>query len=211
MKSRVQNQNTKYLTYGFVAVILFFYLYNLLINGLDAITGATPHQMLEVGALTESSNKWKLLSSLFVHGSIGHLLMNIVLLIILGNIVSNEYGKILFVIIFIFSGLLGNVFTILINHSVVVFGASGSIYGFLGAFSALLITNRNITIEKDIKLVFGVLMTVCISVIYTLIADNVNVISHIAGLFAGFVIPLISTSVIYVYRLTASTNNYKRG
>lgn len=212
MKIKEKTRKISYLTYSLIFMMLVFYFFNVIINKMDAITGATPYQMLEVGALTDSSSNWMLLTSLFVHGSIEHLVMNIVLLMILGSIIEKEYGIKMFLTVFIFSGLLGNLLTMLVKENIVVFGASGSIYGLLGAFAALLILNKDITLESNGRLILGVLVTIFVSIIYTVIGANINIIAHLTGLVVGFVLPLAIELYKKIYKITASDiNNYKKG
>ena len=82
---------------------------------------------------------WQPLSSIFSHGGIGHIFMNMFILFQLGNLIETKIGKINFFILYIFSGLLVSAcsyafLSILnLNHNLV--GASGAICALAGFIS----------------------------------------------------------------------------
>ena len=75
---------------------------------------------------------WTPLTAIFLHGGILHILFNMLWTRQIGYIVKDLYGIYRFILIFIISGVIGFIASILAGHQLTL-GASGSIFGLLGA------------------------------------------------------------------------------
>lgn len=82
---------------------------------------------------------WLLLSYLFLHGGPIHLIFNMFMLFILGSEVERSLGRLHFLILYFVSGILGGLGWVLLMwpYEGICVGASGAIFGLLGAFAAL--------------------------------------------------------------------------
>ena len=85
-----------------------------------------------------------LFSSMFMHGSPMHLLMNMLILILLGVPFEDRIGSKSFLRIYVISGLLGSLLTGIISVwnqandlETIHIGASGAVFGIMGAFVLL--------------------------------------------------------------------------
>ena len=97
--------------------------------------------------LTNGSNPWTILSNLFIHGGFLHILGNMLFLTLLGMPFEDRIGSRRFAIIYFSTGILANVFhgsaTLIMYGSgsaeadTVGVGASGAIFGIMGAFAIL--------------------------------------------------------------------------
>jgi membrane associated rhomboid family serine protease len=85
-----------------------------------------------------------LLSSMFMHGGIGHIAGNMLYLWIFGNNVEHRFGHFLFLIFYLLAGLVGSFAQILMNPESVIpnLGASGAIAGVMGAYLVLFPRNQ---------------------------------------------------------------------
>ncbi|MDA8563430.1 rhomboid family intramembrane serine protease [Mariniblastus sp.] len=85
-----------------------------------------------------------LLTSMFMHGSIGHLFGNMLYLWIFGDNVEHRFGHIPFLIFYLVSGLFASFAQIVIAPESVIpnLGASGAIFGILGAYMVLFPRNK---------------------------------------------------------------------
>lgn len=180
----------KSITNILILIIVLFYLYNLMINKDHAITGATPYQMINVGALSHTSPLWAFIISIFVHVSFSHFIINIIMLGILGHVIETEYNNYIYMAIFFVGGLLGNITGYLLSDSAVISGASGSVYSLLGGFAALLIINKTINFRTNKALIILLLLTIMIGITYTAIGEGVNIMAHLIGLLWGFALPI---------------------
>jgi membrane associated rhomboid family serine protease len=85
-----------------------------------------------------------LLTSLFMHGSFGHIIGNMLYLWIFGNNVEHRFGHILFLTFYLLSGVIGSVAQIIVDSDGVLpnLGASGAIAGVMGAYLVLFPRNK---------------------------------------------------------------------
>jgi len=75
---------------------------------------------------------WSPLTAIFLHGGLLHILFNMLWVRQIGPMVEEFYGTARFIIIFVLSGVIGFIASILGGHQLTI-GASGSIFGLLGA------------------------------------------------------------------------------
>lgn len=90
---------------------------------------------------------WQLVTYLLVHGGVFHILLNMLGLYFIGPETERAIGTRQFYILYLLSGVLGGVGWLLISDTpwAVCIGASGALFGILGAFAALF-PNRMITL-----------------------------------------------------------------
>ena len=82
---------------------------------------------------------WTFVTSVFLHANFAHLLINMFVLFFLGLGLESRIGPIHFVILFLLSGIVGSIGYMITasNQSIPAVGASGAIYGVLGALAVL--------------------------------------------------------------------------
>ncbi len=83
-----------------------------------------------------SGRIWQPFTYPFLHGGIGHLLMNMIALALLGPDVAQTLGRFRFAILYIGSGVLGGLGYVLIDRHPCL-GASGAVFGVMAAFATL--------------------------------------------------------------------------
>ncbi|WDL92574.1 rhomboid family intramembrane serine protease [Bacillus sp. HNR-4] len=126
---------------------------------------------------------WRLITSLFVHVDLQHFLSNSICLFVLGSSIEKQLGRFSFITIFFLSGILGNIFSYLIMpHEYIHAGASGGIFGLLGAQLFLLYSRYRSSNPKDIA-IFSIM--ICILLLFTFFNPSANPISHLTGLIIG--------------------------
>ncbi|MBN8832735.1 MAG: hypothetical protein BGP01_05970 [Paludibacter sp. 47-17] len=148
-----------------------------------------------VRALTVNQGEyWRLLTNVFVHVGIIHLLMNAIGFIFVSAFVEQILGKRWFLFLYVFTGLWASLTSVWWHDNVVSAGASGAIFGLYGFFLALLVLVK----KKDREVNSGMIASVLIFVGYNLImglAGNIDNAAHIGGLISGF----ISGSVLTLF------------
>lgn len=155
--------------------------------------------MLEHGAMyepyiTQGHQYYRLFTSMFLHFGINHLLNNMVLLGALGWNLEFEIGRVRFLIIYIIAGLGGNLLSLgmnmRVNQIVVSAGASGAIFGLMGALLWVAIRNHG-QIGRMTKR--GILFMVILSLYFGITSSGVDNAAHIGGLICGF----LSSVILY--------------
>jgi len=138
---------------------------------------------------------WRFLTSIFIHGGIIHLLFNLFALLLFGSILEKQISGKRFLIVFFISGILANLISINFYNSSL--GASGAIFGILGA---LVILNPFMMVFA-----FGIPMPLFIAGLLWAAADilgaygfftgnpidNTGNIAHLSGMFFGILFGIL--------------------
>lgn len=136
---------------------------------------------------TSDGQWWRLLSSMFLHAGIIHLLSNMFALFFIGLILEPIIGKKTFAISYFLCGITASIFSIWWHDNTVSVGASGAIFGLFGIFLALLIMK---SVSKEMNKSF--LLSTIIFIAYNLIMGSFNSVidnaCHIGGLICGLLI-----------------------
>ncbi len=138
---------------------------------------------------TTSGEWWRLLTSMFLHGGIMHLFLNIYGLVIAAIFVESILGRKKHFILYILSGLCGSLASIWWYPNTISVGASGAIFGLYGAILGLLLTNafpKNG--KKGILIMIGIY--VGINLLWGL-TGGIDNAAHIGGLLSGAIIGII--------------------
>jgi rhomboid protease GluP len=128
---------------------------------------------------------YRLFTSTFLHGDLTHLVLNMLSLWNVSPIILQVFKPTGFIIIYLLSGIAGSFASYQFNSSPSI-GASGSIFGLLGALLAYSLITGQSLILRDI------LINIVIIVLYSMFINNrIDNFGHAGGLAAGFTIALI--------------------
>ncbi len=153
--------------------------------------------MLQHGAMYEPNiieghEYYRIFTCLFLHFGITHLLNNMVLLGALGWNLELEIGKVRFVIIYFASGIIGNIvslfYDLTLEQPAVSAGASGAIFGLMGALLYVVIANRGRLGRLSGR---GMLVMVILSLYFGLTSTGVDNLAHIGGVVSGFLLAVL--------------------
>jgi rhomboid protease GluP len=129
---------------------------------------------------------WRLLTAIFVHAGIMHLLLNMYGLLFVGLFLEPVLGSWRFALYYLASGLIASIASLKIHPDIVGVGASGAIFGMYGVFLACLLTG---VFPPGMKKAF--LLSTLIFVGANLVmglSGNTDNAAHIGGLVSGFLI-----------------------
>jgi rhomboid protease GluP len=101
----------------------------------------------KVNELIAQGQLWRLVTPIFVHGSLLHFFFNAYALYVLGREMEAAYGAARFLLLFFFAGVSGVVASLIFSPFPSV-GASGAIFGLIGAEAVLLYRNRRLLGER---------------------------------------------------------------
>ncbi|MCD8120598.1 MAG: rhomboid family intramembrane serine protease [Lachnospiraceae bacterium] len=151
--------------------------------------------MLAHGALywvkVQEGEYWRLFTAMFLHFGVTHLVNNVAMLLILGCQLEMLIGHTLTGVTFLVTGFAGNICSVCYymatNQYTVCAGASGAIYGLMGALCVMLaVSSRNPRTRQNLAV--RILILVVLVVYGSVSEGNVDVIAHAGGLIAGFLI-----------------------
>jgi rhomboid protease GluP len=129
---------------------------------------------------------WELFTALFVHFHVGHLLGNLIFLLLYGYRAEDFYNWKQYLVIFLLAGLLGNLLGLILGPDFLSAGASGAIFGLFGALIYPIRSEAPKTLKSMIFL--GIIFLIFSGINY-----NVDHFSHWAGFIVGLILGKIYT------------------
>lgn len=183
-------------TYALVAinVAVFLLMYTQGGPGNDATLrnfGALSPQLIEQGQW------WRLVTAMFLHASVTHIVFNMVSLVAIGTLAERLYGNTKFLAIYLGSGLIGSLtsfgYSVLTGSlNILGVGASGAIFGVAGALLTVRFHSSDV-IPKRLRnqISSSMLPLVALSLIIARLTPNVDNSAHIGGLIGGMILSFV--------------------
>lgn len=131
----------------------------------------------------EDGDWWRLLTPVLVHANFLHIVMNMLILYIYGQNVEQTFGSARFVPIYLASGFLGSAFSYAFGSGAPSVGASGAIFGVVGALIVYLYKRRGSTLMG--QYLNGLVAFVGINAVIGLILPGIDVLAHLGGFVGG--------------------------
>ena len=128
---------------------------------------------------------WRLVTSMFLHGGIVHLLLNGWALYQLAGLFEIWMGWLSLLLVYFASGIAGSLASALITSNPSV-GASGAIFGLLGALIAFLLRRHEHLTPQARSLLMQLVGWAVINVIFGFSVPNIDNAAHLGGAAAGF-------------------------
>lgn len=181
---------TAYITIGlFVINVLIFILCNL---GMDWMydRGA-----MVTGAVIENGEFYRLITATFLHADVEHLFNNMLLLALAGAIVENYTGHAFFIVLYLVSGIFGNVvsmgYELLNGLTWWSVGASGAINGIVGFVITWIYINRKFYVRNR-NVIFRLMLLAGFVVNGCFFQKGANTAAHLGGLLAGIAFGIVN-------------------
>lgn len=136
----------------------------------------------------------RLVTSIFLHANLSHLFSNLLVQVLMGNAVERNLGHLRYLILFLLSGIGGNLVSVLYDRAqgvnIYSVGASGAVFGVMGALFVLIVKGR-----KKLRTGSSLLARAAFAVFYAVYAgfktpytDNA---AHLGGLAFGVLLGVI--------------------
>lgn len=120
-----------------IAICVIMFIITCFVQGFTALSGVYSTVAQSLGAnnydLVVSGEIWRLITHMFLHGSLMHIILNMYSLFVLGSQMETFIGKVKFIIVYLISGIVGGLLSIALDPTSTSVGASGAIFGMLGA------------------------------------------------------------------------------
>ena len=175
-------------TYIIIAICILLYII-MEIFGNGSTNNIT---LLKFGAnldvLVKNGEYYRLFTSIFLHIGIMHLLCNMYSQYIIGREVESLFGKVKYIIIFILSGIFGSILSIAFSHNVISEGASGAIFGLLGALLYFGMHYRTYLGESLVRSIIPILI---INLIIGFLSPGIDMAAHIGGFVGGILVSMM--------------------
>ncbi|KAG5550239.1 hypothetical protein RHGRI_015262 [Rhododendron griersonianum] len=144
---------------------------------------------LDVSKVVHRHQGWRLITCIWLHAGVFHLLANMLSLVIIGILLEQEFGFARIGLLYLIAGFGGSLLSALFIRSNISVGASGALFGLLGAMLSELLTNWTSYVNK-----VAALLTLVIIVVINLamgILPHVDNFAHIGGFLSGFLLGFV--------------------
>jgi membrane associated rhomboid family serine protease len=152
-------------------------------GGLNSPDGSLYEKWWLYGPAVAHGDWWRLITSAFLHASLIHIAFNMLALLWFGDPVERYLGHWRFLLVYIVSGLAGSAGALIANPHAVTVGASGAIFGMLGA---MLIIEWQLTGS----LAGNALTLIVINLAFSFAVPNISYGGHLGGLAGGILATL---------------------
>ena len=170
-----------YVTYILIGICVVVYLLQMATQA--SMVWITLHLGVKANDLIMQGQVWRLITPVFLHGSIFHIAFNMYALFYLGTTLERFYKHWRFLVLFLLSGFAGNVISFMFSPYPSL-GASTAIFGLLGAEGVLLYQNREIFGNIARRALSQVVMIAVVNLIIGL-TPGIDNLGHIGGLIGG--------------------------
>lgn len=175
-------------TYIIMAICIIMFLLTEVIGEGSTNTYTLIKYGANLDVLVKEGEVYRLFTSMFLHIGIMHLISNMYSLYIIGREVESFFGKIKYIIIYILSGIFGSILSIAFSHNTVSAGASGAIFGLLGALLYFGIHYRTYLGEAIKRSIIPIII---INLIIGLLFSGIDLACHIGGLVGGILVAMM--------------------
>lgn len=131
---------------------------------------------------------FRLITCSFLHIGIFHLLFNMYALYVIGSQAESFFGKIKYLIIYLFSAVSASLLSLMFSSNVISAGASGAIFGLMGA---LLYFGYHYRIYLGNVIKSQILPIIVINLLFGFLVSGVDNAAHIGGLIGGFLMAMV--------------------
>ena len=170
-------------TYILIVLNLMVFLYGVL-HGNDELINMFGNNY----ELVQNGEFYRLLTCMFVHADIMHILFNMIALYSIGPVVERYYGKSKFLLIYLVSGLLGSIFSgVFMTANSISIGASGAIFGLLGSICYFTYYYRA-TLQGILR--GSIMPVIIINLVIGFLSSSIDLSAHIGGLIGGILVSM---------------------
>lgn len=150
------------------------------------------HGAMYMPYVAEAGEYYRLFTCMFLHFGFEHLMNNMMVLLIVGWNLEIEIGRWKYLLIYLASGLCGNVISavwdIQTGQYAVSAGASGAVFGLIGALLYVVLRNRGRIGEVSGR---GIIFMIIVMLYYGFSSTGVDNAAHVGGLLSGFFLAVL--------------------
>jgi membrane associated rhomboid family serine protease len=158
-------------TYALIAINVLMYF--------GSQSGSAERDLVLFGPLVADGELWRLVTGGFLHANLFHLLLNMYALYWLGQIIEPALGNAKFAALYLAALLAGSFGALLLDPLAVTVGASGAVYGLMGA-AIVMARSRGIDLMQS-----GLLPVLGLNLAFTFFYPGISIGGHLGGLAGG--------------------------
>lgn len=186
------SQKRAYVNIGLMAVNVLYFFFLELAGSTENTSFMVAYGAMYAPLVLGEGEYYRLLTAVFMHFGINHLMNNMLILFILGDNLERALGHIKYLFFYLVCGVGANIVSMMISlgesRNVVSAGASGAIFGVIGGLLYAVIINRGRL--EDLSTRQLVVIIAC-SLYFGFTSTGVDNAAHIAGLMIGIIMGII--------------------
>ncbi len=148
-----------------------------------------PNVLIAFGAkynpAIQAGQYWRLIMPVFLHADISHVGLNMLNFLLLGLIVERIFGHLRFVLIYLLTGVISILASFIFAPQEISVGASGAIFGLVGAYSVFILVHRQAFRYQGIIALAWLILVIGINLGLGFVIPGVDNYMHVGGLFSG--------------------------
>lgn len=150
---------------------------------------------------------WRFITPIFLHANALHLGMNMINLLALGVALERLFGHLRFLLIFLVTGVISTIASFYFAPQEISVGASGAIFGLVGAYSAFILIHRKALRYGGIPALLWLIVIIGLNLSIGFFIPNVDNYAHVGGLLSGLLLgwgfaPLYRAQLTNTYTFT---------
>lgn len=171
------------ITYVLILINVLVFLISLLFDMKEEVIlyGGNHRELIRLG------DYYRLITSMFIHVDLLHLLCNCYSLYVVGNQIESFFGKTKYLIIYFGSGIIASLLSICFNTSFSI-GASGAIFGLLGS---ILYFGYHYRLYLGNVLKTQIIPLIILNLLIGFASTGIDNAAHIGGLIGGILVSMI--------------------
>ena len=177
---KIFSKKMPFITYLIMLICIVMFILTFVLGD-----GPSSSTLIKLGAnssfYTKNGQFYRLLTCIFLHGGIVHILCNMYSLYVIGPQVESFYGKFKYLFIFLFSGISGSILSLAFSTGVGV-GASGAIFGLLGS---LCYFGYHYRVYLGNSLKSQIIPIIILNLLIGFSMSGIDNFAHIGGLIGG--------------------------
>jgi membrane associated rhomboid family serine protease len=140
---------------------------------------------LKINELIRQGEVWRFVTPIFFHANILHIFFNMYALYNVGPQIERPLGYSRFLMIYFFSGVAG-VFASFLFTATPSLGASGAIFGLIGAFAVFLYRHTHLFGKAGRNMLYNVVFIIAANLVISVATPGIDLWGHVGGLVTGF-------------------------
>ena len=128
---------------------------------------------------------WRFITPIFLHANILHVSLNMLNFFILGIFIERLFGHLRFLLIYLVTGVISVIASFYFAPQDVSVGASGAIFGLVGAYSIFILVHRRAFSRGGIPAIAWLVVIVALNLGIGLVIPNVDNYAHVGGFLSG--------------------------
>ena len=186
------SKKTAYINILLIAINVLYFIFLEMTGSSENSLFMIQHGAMYEPLVTENGEYYRLLTSIFMHFGINHIVNNMLMLFILGDNMERALGHIKYLFFYLICGVGANIASMTVNvmnkELVVSAGASGAIFGVIGGLLYAVAVNHGRL--EDLSTRQLVVVILC-SLYFGFTSGGVDNVTHIAGLLIGIVMAML--------------------